>query len=190
MKSILTSILAAAALICATAATAAPLKLKPADPQPSALRNGLSVRYAYPEDIKSVSEARAALKAGSEAGPPLKGLDYRDTNEGDITLTSKRAMVVAARIKGYVRFDAPGTYDIDFLTNDGLDIMIGGQRVGYFEGRVPCTNTVITEVEVPVAGWYPLSAVYYQRLMTSCLHMRKGPVGGSLNWMPNSAFGH
>jgi len=89
-----------------------------------------------------------------------------------------------------VRFDKPGTYNIDFLTNDGLDARISGQRVGYFDGRQPCDTTFATEVEVPKAGWYPLKILYFQRLGTSCLHMRRAPEGSEPTWMPNSAFGH
>ena len=43
--------------IGATAATAGPLKLKPAKSQPEALSEGLSVDYAYPSDVKSLRDA-------------------------------------------------------------------------------------------------------------------------------------
>ncbi len=190
MKRVLIGVMAILGLMATSAAFAAPLKLKPANPQPSGLRSGLAVRYAYPDDVKSLDEARAALRAGSEAGRPLKGLDNRDTREGQPTLTSKQAFRVVASISGYVRFDKPGIYTIDFLTNDGLDVQIGGKQVGLFNGRQPCDTTFATEVEVPVAGWYPLKAVYFQRLGTSCLHMRMAPAGSEPDWMPNSAFGY
>jgi len=195
MKSAFVGAVTAFGLMFATTVCAAPLQLQPASPQPSAgqLKQGLSVRYAYAiqgQDIKRLADARHWLKSGSERGRPLSGLDYRDTTEGDPTLTSKRAMNVAASISGYIRFDKPGTYEIDFLTNDGLDARIGGQRVGYFDGRQPCETTMGVQVQAPVAGWYKLSAVYFQRLGTSCLHMRMGPKGSEPNWMPNSAFAH
>jgi hypothetical protein len=178
-------------LVCASALSAAPLKLEPANPQPGALKPGLSVSYAYPEeDIKRLADAEAFLASGAQKGKPLKGLDYRDTAEGDPTLTSKRALNVAARIRGYVRFDAPGVYDIDFLTNDGLDARIGGQVVGYFDGRQTCDTTRMVEVEVPQAGWYKVEATYFQRLGTSCLHMRWGKSGSGTTWVPNAAFGY
>ncbi|UWQ92686.1 PA14 domain-containing protein [Aliisedimentitalea scapharcae] len=190
MKPLLTGTLAVVAFCCATLVAAAPLKLKPANPQPSGLRSGLSVVYAYPDEVKSLNDADAALRKGAQAGRPLKGLDYRDTNEGDKTLTSKRALHVVAKIKGYVKFDAPGVYNIDFLSNDGLRAKIGGQLVSRFDGRQPCEPTYGSEVEVPVAGWYPLDIVYFQRLGTSCLHMRSAPAGKRITWMPNKAFGH
>lgn len=192
MKSTVIAVITAVGVLCATGLAAAPLKLKPANPQPSGVKSGLNVVYGYADEgahIKSLADARAVLKKSAERGAPLKGLDYRDTNEGEKTLTSKRALNVAARITGYVRFDEPGVYDIEFLTNDGLSAKIGGQRVGFFDGRQPCDSTTIVQVEAPSAGWYPLDAVYFQRLGTACLHMKMGPAGGKRRWMPNSAFG-
>lgn len=187
MNILKTAALAGAAILVATAAFAAPLKLKPASPQPSGLKSGLSVKYAYPLDVKSLNQATRYLKKG-KAGTPLKGLDYRDTAAGEKTLTSTQVHHVAAAISGYVKFDSPGTYTIDFLTNDGLDAKIGGQAVGYFDGRQSCQETRAVQVEVPQAGWYPVDITYFQRVGTSCLLMRAGK--GSPNWMPNSAFGY
>jgi hypothetical protein len=171
-------------------ALAAPLKLTPADPQPSNLKPGLSVRYAYPADVKTLSAARNALKYKVEQGAPLAGLDYRDTELGQNVLTAKRAERVVADIRCYVRFERPGVYTIDFLTNDGLHATVGGQVVGEYDGRQPCEETFAVEVEVPKAGWYPLKALWFQRTNTACLHMRAGPAGKRPKWMPNAAFGH
>jgi len=187
MKMFRTATLAAAAIMVAGAAFAAPLKLKPANPQPSGLKSGLAVEYVYPLDVKSLNQARRYLKE-ARPGTPLKGLDYRDTAPGDKTLTSKQAEHVVAGIKGFVKFDSPGTYTVEFLTNDGLDARIGGQEVGYFDGRQTCRETPAVEVEVPQAGWYPLDITYFQRVGTSCLLMRAGK--GSPDWMPDSAFGY
>jgi hypothetical protein len=188
----LRSVALAAACVAGLSAMAfaAPLKLTPADPQPSGLKPGLSVRYAYPSDVKSLGAARNALKYRVEQGAPLTGLDYRDTELGQNVLTAKRAERVVADIRGYVRFDAPGIYTIDFLTNDGLHAVVGGQVVGEFDGRQPCEETFAVEVEVPKAGWYPLKALWFQRTNTACLHMRAGPAGKRPKWMPNAAFGH
>ena len=187
MKMSKTAGLAAAAIMVAGAAIAAPLKLEPADPQPSGLKSGLSVKYAYPLDVKNLNQAERYLKKG-KAGEPLSGLDYRDTGPGEKALTSTQVENVAAAISGYVKFDSPGTYTVDFLTNDGLDARIGGQTVGYFDGRQACRETEAVEVEVPQAGWYPIEITYFQRVGTSCLHMRAGV--GEPDWMPNTAFGY
>ncbi|WP_299551078.1 PA14 domain-containing protein [uncultured Tateyamaria sp.] len=187
MKMFKTAALAATTIVLATATLAAPLKLTPANPQPSGLKQGLAVEYAYPPDVKSLNQANRALKR-AKAGPALSGLDYRDTLDGDNTLTAKQAHNVVAGISGYVKFDAPGTYNIDFLTNDGLDAKVGGQTVGYFDGRQKCFETRAVQVEVPQAGWYPVDITYFQRAGTACLHMRAGQ--GAPEWMPDAAFGH
>lgn len=190
MRKFITATLALVAILGASALAAAPAKLTPADPQPGRVKPGLTVRYAYPDEVKSLLDATQALRAGAETGPMLSGLDYRDTNVGDKALTSKRAEHVAADIRGYVHFDAPGIYVIDFMTNDGVRAVVGGKVVGKYDGRQTCQETIATEVEVPKVGWYPLQILYFQRFNTSCLHMRSGLKGSKVTWMPNQAFGH
>lgn len=178
---------AAAIVMVATPAFAAPLALQPADPQPTEITEGLAVSYAYPKKVKTLEQAERALK-DAEPGTPLTGLDYLDTEDGMNTLTATRPHNVAAAISGYVKFDAAGTYTIDFLTNDGLHANIGGQEVAFFDGRHPCEESEAVEVEVPSAGWYDLSATYFQRAGTACLHMRAGM--GEPDWVENSSFGY
>ena len=176
-------------LLCGPA-LAGPVKLKPAEPQPAAPGPGLSVAYAYPEQkIHSLTEAATALRGAVRDGKPLRGLDYADTTEGEVTLTSRQAMNVAARITGFVRFDAPGAYDIEFVVNDGIDARIGGQQVGFYDGIQACEGTTVVPVEVPVAGWYPVDILYFQKQGTACLNMKWGPADGKRSWTPNSAFG-
>lgn len=168
-------------------AWAAPLELTPANPQPSGLSAGLAVRYAYPPDVKTLAQAKKFL-ADAQPGAPLEGLDYRDTDDGDMTLTSTRAHHVVAGISGYVRFDEAGSYTVDFLSNDGLQASIGGQEVVFFDGRHPCEESEAVEVNVPQAGWYEIKALYFQRVGSACLHMRAGQT--EMEWMENAAFGH
>ena len=189
MKFLAKGLLATLALMCATAVAAGPKVLQPASPQPSGLKPGLNVKYAYPGDVRHLRAAEQALEKGAEQGPPLTGLDYRDTNVGEPALTSKRAEKVAAEITGYVKFDAPGVYKIDFLSNDGLKAVIGGQVVAKHDERTPCGPTFQEEVQVPKAGWYPVHMIFFQRLNTSCLHMRMAPKGKRVTWVPDSAFG-
>lgn len=190
MRKLTAAVIAVISVLGASVLAAAPLKLTPANPQPRGVKPGLTVTYAYPNEVKTLRDATKALQAGAEAGPNLTGLDYRDTNTGENTLTSKRAEQVVANIRGYVRFDAPGLYVIDFLTNDGIRAVVGGQVVGKFDGRQTCQETFATTVDVPTAGWYPLQVLYFQRLGTSCLHMRSGAKGSRVTWMSDKAFGH
>ncbi|WP_195820317.1 PA14 domain-containing protein [Roseobacter sp. MH60115] len=173
-------------------ALAAPVQLNPANPQPAAssLTPGLAVLYAFPGDVRTVKDAQNALKRKSVAGAPLAGLSYDDNSEGDPTLTSDKATKVAAAISGYIKFDTPGTYVLDFLNNDGLEISIGGQVVGDYDEVHSCGYAGEIEVAVPKAGYYPLEATYFQRKGTACLMMEWGPDSDGLELVPDSAFFH
>lgn len=182
-----TILTATCAAFFASASFAGTLDLTPANPQPTNLNQGLAVSYAYPADVKKLSQAAKYAK-GAKPGTPLAGMDYIDTADGDKTLTSDKAHHVVADISGYVRFDEAGTYTIDFLSNDGLQVTIGGQEVAFFDGRHPCEASDPATVNVPSAGWYALSALYFQRAGSACLHMRAGM--GEPDWMENTSFGY
>ena len=176
------------ALMLSGPAFAQPLQLAPADPQPDAgdLKAGLAVSYGYPGDVRTLSDATSALRKGRN-GPPLRGLSYEDNNDGDLTLTSRKAQKVAAGISGYIRFDAPGTYTVNVFSNDGISMSIGGQQVALYDEIHACEPAGEQEVSVPQAGWYALEATYFQRKGTACLVMDWN-VGGSMAPVPDSAF--
>ena len=183
----------AAAIACiGGVATSEPLKLQPANPQPSP-QAGLNVKYAWagapPAAINNISAARLLLKEGAEPGEPLRGLDYRDTDKGDPVLTHPEHYNVAADISGYIKFDAPGIYELETWSNDGIEAFVGGQLVGKVSSRQPCNSNQRTEVEVPQAGWYEVKMIYFQKYATACLMMKWGKSGEELSWTPNSAFG-
>jgi len=165
------------------------LTLTPASPQPAdgSLKQGLAVDYAY-YSVRSLDEARSKLDH-AKAGPPLAGFSYLDTDPGDNALTSTSAEKVLAAIQGYIRFDAPGTYDIEFISNDGLQASIGGQQVALFDGVHGCESAGVTSVAVPQAGWYEVEATYFQRKGSACLLMDWGQ-SGNMEPVPDSAFAH
>ncbi|MGB5866096.1 MAG: PA14 domain-containing protein [Sulfitobacter sp.] len=171
-----------------TAAFAEPLKLELADPQPEAVTEGLAVSYATGAGGRSLEEAKSKL-SGAKPGPALKGLSYLDTEEGETALTSGETQKVAAAITGYIKFDASGTYEVNFFSNDGLDAMIGGQQVALADEVRSCDPTGVTEIEVPAAGWYALEASYFQRKGSACL-MMDWNVGGEMAPVPDTAFGY
>ncbi|WP_170419157.1 PA14 domain-containing protein [Ruegeria atlantica] len=185
--------LATTLAVTAGAALSEPLKLEPANPQPSGLKSGLNVKYAWggapPAGIQSVTSAKSLLQSGAEPGKPLRGLDYRDTRKGDPVLTHPEHYNVAADISGYIRFDAPGVYELETWSNDGVETIIGGHQVSGTTGRQPCRSNVRSEVEVPQAGWYELKMVYFQKYSTACLMMKWGKSGEKLKWVPNDVFG-
>ena len=185
MKLVVSTTLAA---LISSAAFAEAIKLTPADPQPKGLTPGLAVSYAYGAGGRTLEEAQGKLTK-AKPGPALAGLSYLDSNEGDNTLTADEPFKVAAAISGYIRFDTPGTFEINFFSNDGLNASIGGKQVAMADEVRGCEPTGVKEVEVPVAGWYALEATYFQRKGTACL-MMDWSVSGEMEPVPDAVFGH
>ena len=169
------------------------ITLQPASPQPTKreLSPGLSVNYAIiSRSVRTIEQAKASLKKYGQRGFPLAGLTYEDTEEGEEVLTSEQSERVAADISGYVYFESAGTYTLDFLANDGLQIAIGGQEVGFYDGTHPCGYVGEINVKVPSAGYYPLEATYFQRKGTACLMMEWGPESDGLELVTSEVFFH
>ena len=114
MKLVRTVATAVAMSVIAGAALSAPLKLQPANPQPSP-KAGLNVKYFgtgnQHKKIRDLSQAKSMLSK-AKPGKPLRGLDYRDTSKGEDVLTFDQAYNVAAEVTGYMRFDSPGVYEL------------------------------------------------------------------------------
>ncbi|THH37340.1 hypothetical protein E4Z66_10525 [Aliishimia ponticola] len=190
MKPIWIVALAGAVSMAAVTAEARALKLKPAKTQPEAVTEGLSVEYAFPDDVKSLRDAYVALGVGAEQGTPLAGMDYLSSEAAPGALTSGQETKVAARITGYLRFDAPGTYRMETYSNDGLELTIGGREIAKVDEKRGCDPIGEVELRVPEAGWYEVEALYWQRKGGSCLILEWAAEGGELEVVPASAFGH
>lgn len=167
------------------------LRLTPANPQPDAseLTQGLAVQYAYPPEVKTLREAEHWL-GGKRPGEPLTGLYYIETLEGENALTSRQATRVVAEITGYVHFPKAGAQKLEFYSNDGLRVTLGGQEVSVHDGRHPCESPGYQDVDVPEPGWYEIHMLYFQRLNTSCLLMKWDVDSEKLGWAPDEAFAY
>lgn len=178
------------AFALATQGFAQSVTLAPADPQPAAadLTPGLAVSYGYGGDMRSLDNAEAKLKR-AKPGPALRGLSYDDNTEGEKALTSDKAQKVAAAISGFIRFEKAGTFEVEFVSNDGIEASIGGQQVALNDGVHSCDPAGAVEVVVPQPGWYALEATYFQRKGTACL-MMDWNADGRMGPTPDSAFAH
>ena len=193
MKHLMIAAAFGAALLLPSLSFAQAVTLTPANPQPSAgsLSPGLAVKYASTDnEVVKVAQAKRYLDKRGKPGTPLRGLSYDDTAEGSPTLTSDRGRHVGAAISGYIKFDRAGTYTLDFLNNDGLEMHIGGQRVAFYDGIHSCSYAGEIQVNVPQAGFYPLEATFFQKKGTSCLMMEWGASSDDLDYVPDSAFFH
>ncbi len=165
------------------------LRLATPQPDPAQLQPGLAVSYAYPGGVRTLAEASAAAQ-DVEPGPALVGFDYPNTLPGENALTAKRSTMVVAKIDGYMRFDKAGEHVLEFYSNDGLQVALGGTRIYRHDYRQPCTTSGSETVNVPQPGWYEVSALFFQRYKTSCLLLQMQEPGGDLVWAPTDIYAH
>ncbi|MDJ0947724.1 MAG: PA14 domain-containing protein [Alphaproteobacteria bacterium] len=177
----------------APSADAAITGLAPADPQPTAeqLKPGLSVKYHY--GIFNTIEGMIMRTGGAKTaspGEPLPQLNYK-VNFGAV-LSSGRQDGVAAFIKGYIRFDKPGSYVFKVQSNDGIRLDIGGQMIFTDPEVHPDTFSEPLPVEISQAGWYPIEVIYFEKRNTSTLELYwKAPgQAGDFAFVPAAAFAH
>ena len=95
-----------------------------ANRQHRSFRPGLAVTYDY---ARRVHVDDVEVLSNPAIGKPLDNIAHR-TIDGKV-LTAKRAMMVAAHIRGLIRFEAPGTYMFRIESNDGVKVRIGGQQI-------------------------------------------------------------
>lgn len=191
MRKLLIGAIAALGMLGATVASAGVIELTPASPQPTGVKQGLKVSYFTGDrQVRSLSAARSRLKQSSKPGKPLKGLNYPDKGKGAPVLTAGIPELVVADIRGYIKFDAPGVYDLEFFSNDGMQAWISGKSVAKLDDVTPCASAGRPKVSVPSAGWYDLKVIYFQKEGTACLESEWKKPGGSIQLIPDSAFGY
>ena len=168
-----------------------PLDPDAADPQPTdgELAAGLAVSYwkIFVRDIKEIADLVGRRKA--EPGPPIAILDYH-VGQGS-ALTSGRDDGVGAEIKGYIKFEMPGTYRFVANSNDGIRIEIDDELLLEDPDVHGDQMTNWADVEVSEPGWYDFYLLYFERKGTSTLQFYwKTPGADDYEIVPKSAFAH
>ncbi|WP_435229230.1 PA14 domain-containing protein [Pseudopelagicola sp. nBUS_20] len=190
MRLITTAALAGVLAILTSVAMAQVIQLTPSNPQPNGLKKGLKVGYfSGDRQVRRLAEARSRLKY-QKPGKPLPGLNFPDKGNGAEVLTSGLAKLVVADIQGYIKFDKVGVYQLEFFSNDGSQIWIGGQEVAKLNRITPCASAGRPQVNVPKKGWYDFRAIYWQKEGTACLESEWIPPGGKRSLIPDAAFGY
>lgn len=190
MKSFIVSALAAVSLLIGGAVSAQVIELAPANPQPTGVKQGLKVNYFTGErNVRNLVQAKSKLK-WAKPGKPLPGLNFPDKGQGAPVLTSGKPMLVVADINGYIKFDKPGVYDLEFFSNDGSQVWISGKSVAKLNKITACASAGRPKVNVPKAGWYDFKVLYWQKEGTACLESEWKAPGGKRQLIPNSAFGY
>jgi len=186
---------AALTVVASTVASAGNgLKPAPANPQPSAnqLKPGLGVSYVYPDEIRWLNEAKSwrSYESRIKKGAPLTGFLYADTEIGDKVLTSDSSERVIAFIDGFIHFKKTGSHELEFYSNDGLLVTLGGIEIYQHDGRHPCETQGPVTVDIAQPGWYAVEAVFFQRLQTACLEMFVKAPGEELDFTKPEMYAH
>ncbi len=158
-----------------------------ASPQPAAdaLKPGLSVRY-WPYPMHSVNDVERLTGSGGDKGAPLPALNYDDS--GNRVLTSGLKEEVGAEITGFIKFPQSGKYKIGAVSNDGVRVYIGGEKVTEDPGVHSMEDAPTAEINVEGDKWYPLRVIYFQRHGTWGLQLMWAPAGQELAVVPASAL--
>lgn len=162
--------------------------LMPANPQPAddALEPGLAVEYLSIL-ARHVDEVERAGKG--HPGPTLEMLDW-NTLDGEV-LTSGQTDGVGARISGFIRFDAPGTYLMATQSNDGVRVKISDRVIIDDPDVHPDKFSENVALQITEPGWYPLYIVYFERRNTATLELYWQPPGtDGFDFVPAEAFAH
>jgi hypothetical protein len=162
--------------------------LKPAEPQPAAeqLAPGLAVQYTY----AIMNQLLEMNGRRFEAGPPILHLDWR-MGEG-IVLTSRDREGVGAILRGFLRFERPGTYGFEVTSNDGVRLEIGGVVIHESPGVHPDSTSDVVDVRIDQPGWYPIAISYFQKRGSATLIVKRATpeAGGTLTALRGSELAH
>ena len=187
VRRILLIYMCAGALVSVASVQAAEITdLAPVSPQPAAgaVAPGLAVEYIF----GVFDHVSAVAGKSGEPGASVLVLDMPES--GEEVLTSGLKQRVAAKLRGLIRFDQPGAWQMRLRSNDGIRMWIAGKLVledpGYHNARW-LDPVVLRSKE---AGWYALSVDYFQRFGRAGLQVEWAPPGGAMATAPAAAYGH
>ncbi len=163
--------------------------LRAADPQPEAksLKPGLAVEYAYGE-VKWLDQAEG-WAGNTKTGAPIEGFVYGDSTVGERILTADSSEFVVAFIEGFMRFEA-GAHELEFQSNDGLRVTLGGAQIYEHDGRHKCQTKGAVLIIAPKTGWYRVKALFFNRKFTACLDLSIRPSGGDWDFTSPEMYAH
>lgn len=164
---------------------------KPIAPQPAAgeLRPGLVPLY-FAGMLEHVDNMpRGADLAKGRRGAPIAALDLESSSGAMWDSQDRRNYSV--QMDGLIQLDRPGRYGFAALSNDGIRVTIDRHRV-VDDPYVHATQTSpVTFIDLPQAGWYPITVQYFQKGGTAALKFLWQPPGAAnLSPVPAAAYAH
>lgn len=171
-----------------------PTKVQLSTPARISIKNispGLSVIYLdkFYRKINQMPDITRAKTMG-EPGKPILQLNHKAGKEG-LVFDSGKNKGVGLILTGYLHLSTTGQYWFQALSNDGIECILGGKQLFEDPDVHKDRFTPVGIVDVPAAGWYPLSIRYFQRKGTSALKLYWQPPGaGGFSIIPPEIFAH
>ena len=163
----------------------------PASVQDSELSPGLSCIYIdkFYRNISQMPQPQDAAAKG-RAGRPVLLLDKKYKKD-ELVFGSGEKKGVGMILTGYLRLAEPGTYRFQALSNDGIEMTLGGQLLFIDPDVHKDRLSPIGTVEVKTGGYYPLVLRYFQRKGTATLKLYWQPPGAAkLTIIPAKTYFH
>ena len=140
-------------------------------PQPddSTLSPGLGVTYYWGLNNFIYNLLQRMDHSAGTPGEPLPQLNYKSGH--DTVLTSGKHDGVGAHIVGYIKLDAPGTYQFAIESNDGVRFALNEVVLIEDPDVHPdqWSNVAVAQISTP--GWYPLEVLYFEKKNTATLRL-------------------
>lgn len=160
-------------------------------PDIARLSPGLRVLYfdGKYRSVHEVPDGDSALLQKGRPGEPILVIDHQ-FGQGEV-FGSGRNRGVGVQMKGFILLEAPGRYEFQALSNDGVELRIDGKTVlsdpGVHSDRLSEVGAFL--VEKP--GRHPLTVKYFQRKGTAALKFFwKKPGMDAFAVIPGEAYGH
>jgi len=155
----------------------------------ASVKQGLPIyfRYSFYRHINQMASDAVMISEG-EAGQPVAFLDHQF--QGNV-FDSQRSKGVGVFLTGYLKMETPGIYRFKAISNDGIQVIVNGERV-VFDPAVHSDRFSETgEVTISDPGWYPLTVKYFQRKGTARLTLYWQPPGANaFIVVPAEVYGH
>lgn len=165
--------------------------LKPEAVSPGQLQSGLSATYFleyFERSLEELSKNNTVSFIVKE-GEPVTQLNHQFGS--DMVFDSGTNRGVAMRMKGYLFFEQSGEYQLQALSNDGVNVLIDGNAVISDPEQHSDRLSNIGHVTIDQPGYYPTVVEYFQRKGTASLKLFwKTPDSNQFVVIPANAYAH
>ena len=154
------------------------------------LKPGLSVLYldgGY-RFVKQIPKGTKAKKKG-RPGEPVMQINHQ-FGTGEV-FDSGRSRKIGVLLDGYIQFDRSGTYALQALSNDGVEVYVDGKLIVSDPNVHSDRLSDVGEYTSEQGGWQPLHIRYFQRKGSAALKLYWRPPGTTeFEIVPVQAYGH